>query len=130
MDANIPREEKLKHTEAWWLGDMQAFSSAGYSRRDFAKMTKESKLLFRRGTQDLLRLCKKLDIPLVIVSGGIHELIEESLRLLEEQPLRRSHGNKLDLRSITILSNQFEYDESVDRVVKGYKLPFITSANK
>ena len=93
-------------------------------------MTKESKLLFRRGTQDLLRLCKKLDIPLVIVSGGIHELIEESLRLLEEQPLRRSHGNKLDLHSITILSNQFEYDESVDRVVKGYKLPLIHSSNK
>jgi phosphoserine phosphatase len=84
MDASIPREEKLKHTEAWWSGDMKAFSSAGYSRRDFEKMTKESKLLFRRGTQDLLRLCKKLDIPLVIVSGGIHELIEESLRLLEE----------------------------------------------
>lgn len=93
-------------------------------------MTKQSKLLFRRGTQNLLRLCNKLEIPLVIVSGGVHEIVEESLRLLEEQPLRGQDAKKDDFRSITILSNQFEYDESADRLVKGYKLPLITSANK
>ena len=83
-DGSLAREEKLKHIEAWWLQDMNAFSTAGYSRKDFAKMTMESKLLFRRGTQDLMRLCQSLDVPMVIVSGGIYELIEASLRLLEE----------------------------------------------
>jgi len=87
-DSSLSSEERLKHLEDWWRSAMISFCSAGYSRRDFKKMTKQSKLLFRRGTQNLLRLCNKLEIPLVIVSGGVHEIVEESLRLLEEQPLR------------------------------------------
>jgi len=44
--------------------------------------------------------------------------------------LRHTQREKNDFRSISILSNQFEYDESADRVVNGYKLPLIHSANK
>lgn len=91
-------------------------------------MTVESKLLFRRGTKDLFRLCQSLDIKAMIVSGGIYELIEESLRLLERQP---SSGDAMqeqhDFSWVNILSNQFEYE---DQVVKGYKTPLIHSANK
>eukprot|EP00353_Schmidingerella_taraikaensis_P012570 CAMPEP_0185579648 /NCGR_PEP_ID=MMETSP0434-20130131/15330_1 /TAXON_ID=626734 ORGANISM="Favella taraikaensis, Strain Fe Narragansett Bay" /NCGR_SAMPLE_ID=MMETSP0434 /ASSEMBLY_ACC=CAM_ASM_000379 /LENGTH=86 /DNA_ID=CAMNT_0028197713 /DNA_START=492 /DNA_END=752 /DNA_ORIENTATION=- len=86
-------------------------------------MTEESKLLFRKGAQHLIKLCQGSGIQMVIVSGGIYELIEHSLRMLE------THDDQThDFGSIKILSNQFEY--ALDDSVSGYRTPLIHSANK
>ena len=43
-DQSLCRAEKLHQLEDWWRRDMQAFVSAGYTKDDFAEMTKNSKL--------------------------------------------------------------------------------------
>ena len=101
---------------------MTEFSSARFTVDDFATMTRESKLVFRRGAQDVFRICLQHDIEMLIVSGGIYELIEQSLLLLEEE-----NGKPGEYSSISILSNQFEYEN--DTAV-GYKTPLIHSGNK
>ena len=58
-DPTIPKHEKHAHLDSWWSQDMRAFCSARFSKRDFAEMTRESKLLFRRGTLELLQLCQQ-----------------------------------------------------------------------
>ena len=70
--------------DEWWHKDMQCFQTANYYKQDFATMTEKSSILFRKGAEDLLNLCKSSKIAVVIVSGGLSELIEHSLRLLEK----------------------------------------------
>ena len=60
---------------------------------------------------------------MLIVSAGIYELIDKSLRLFE----RDVEGD--DFSSIRILSNEFKYDEGTGRV-NGYLTPLIHSGNK
>ena len=62
---------------------MQEFSGAGFTRADFATMTENSKLLFRKGAQNLIKMCQGKGIELIVVSGGIYELIDHSFRMLE-----------------------------------------------
>ena len=90
-------------------------------------MTAESRLLFRKGTPELLQLCQNLDIEMLIVSGGISELIHESLRILEEEETNDEFS--ADFSSIPILSNKFKFDRDLG-VVNGYRKPLIHSGNK
>ena len=116
----------MAHLNKWWTKDMEAFVMAGYNRADFERMTAESRLLFRKGTPELLQICQNLDIEMLIVSGGISELIHESLRILEEE---ESNDDVIsDFSSIPILSNSFLFDGK-DQVT-GYRKPLITSGNK
>ena len=131
-DTSISKADKMAHLKKWWTKDMEAFVMAGYSRADFEKMTAESRLLFRKGTPELLQLCQNLDIEMLIVSGGISELIHESLRILEDEETK--DDVIVDFSSIPILSNRFKFDDEGDRdgmgVVTGYRKPLITSGNK
>lgn len=124
QDVSIPREEKLVHLDNWWRSDMTAFTKAGFTRRDFAKMTEESELLMRHGTKQLFRTCIGASVPVLIVSGGIHEIVEHSLRLLEAQDAAACD----DFSRVRILSNQFKYDAAGR--VDGYQTPLIHSGNK
>ena len=60
---------------------------------------------------------------MLIVSAGIYELIDQSLRLFE------SNVEGDDFSSIKILSNEFSFDEQTGRV-NGYLSPLIHSGNK
>ena len=81
-DPSLTTKDKLASLNIWWNEDLAAFSKAGYSSADFARMALESKLLFRMGTADLFRICQNKDIDVLVASGGIHELIEISFQIL------------------------------------------------
>ena len=85
---------------------MSAFVTAGFNKTDFAHMTLTSKLLFRKGVLRLINLCKEIDLPIVVLSGGIHELIEASFKILKYKELDS------DTSHIKIISNQFTYEKS------------------
>ena len=53
-DTSMHVREKMKHLEDWWHSDLTAFVSSGYTSADFALMTMQSKLLFRKGVSDLI----------------------------------------------------------------------------
>lgn len=78
QDPSIPHEEKKQHLDEWWQRDMTAFVQAGFNKTDFAHMTLTSKLIFRKSARALVDLCKQLNLPITVLSGGIHELIEAS----------------------------------------------------
>ena len=54
---------------------MESFVQSRMRRADYGKVVMSSKLLFRHGIADLLKLSAQLSIPLTIVSGGIKEII-------------------------------------------------------
>lgn len=104
QDTSISLEEKLKHLDEWWTRDMSAFVSAGFNKTDFAHMTLTSKLLFRRSSLSLINLCREFKLPIVVLSGGIHELIEASFKILDQSQMDH----------VTIISNRFTYHDTPD----------------
>lgn len=44
-------------------------------RADYGRVVMSSKLIFRYGIADLLKLVAQMNIPITIVSGGITEII-------------------------------------------------------
>lgn len=68
-------------------------------------MTLTSKLIFRKGTGALINVCKEIGLPIVVVSGGIHELIDAALKILKAE-----HSN-LEVDHLKIISNRFTYKD-------------------
>ena len=95
--------EKMEHLNDWWTADMEAFVSSGYTSADFALMTMQSKLLFRRGVHELFNECSTLGVDMIVVSGGIHELIDISLKILRDYHHQKAEGDFLE--PVKIISN-------------------------
>jgi 2-hydroxy-3-keto-5-methylthiopentenyl-1-phosphate phosphatase len=68
--------------KAWFEQDLQWFSKSGLKQHNFADMFVSSKLMCRNGTSQMMKLMGKNDIPFLVVSGGISELIEAHLEAI------------------------------------------------
>jgi len=82
---------------------MTAFVTAGFNRTDFAHMTITSKLIFRRSTLSFVNECRKAGLPIVVLSGGIHELIEAAFKILQTDDITANFDH------VKIISNRFTY---------------------
>jgi len=134
-DATLSNEVKLEHLEQWWTQDLDAFTSVGFTRANFSHMVLKSKLLFRKGLIDLMHLSGKHEMPFLIVSGGIAEVIEASLCTMQEtnEVERGSYAEKCMNNYMRIISNEFlfkEDDSATSAPTIGYKIPMIHSGNK
>jgi len=106
---------------------MSAFVGAGYNKTDFAHMTLTSRIIFRRNTNNLIDLCKRVDLPIVILSGGITELIEASLKILKVDEADKT------LDHVKIISNEFFFPSPLlDEVtpVIGFRKPPVHPSSK
>jgi hypothetical protein len=83
-DRKISREEKLKNMTAWWHSNFSTIASAGFHERDFAQMAMDSKLLFRKGMFDMLKVSEQAEVPMLVISGAIQPIIEAHFSLLLE----------------------------------------------
>jgi hypothetical protein len=61
--------------QTWWEQNMDSFVKSKMRRADYARVVISSKLMFRHGIADLLKISAQLSLPLTIVSGGIKEII-------------------------------------------------------
>ena len=77
-------------------------------RNDFKDMLKNSEKLYylRHGILELMKLVEKHKIPLYIVSGGVTQLIEESLILSIP-----NYQTLKEMGLIYIISNKFQFDD-------------------
>ena len=118
--------EKLLHLDEWWNKDLAAFVTAKFNKTDFAHMTLTSKLIFRKGTGALIKVCKEIELPIVVLSGGIHELIDAALKILKVE------DTQLDFDHLKIISNRFTYKDSIDDLtsISGFITPVVHPASK
>ena len=117
---------------------MELFSSAGFNRADFAKMAIEGKLLFRKGTRDLMMTCHNNSIDFVVMSAGIYEYVESSMQILTHSVEPGFSEVLANDYNQTVISNRFNYELTDDETqplferakVVGYKLPLVTPMTK
>lgn len=110
----------------WYKDNLDLIVQENLTKSHFEDMIDHSheKFYFRQGILELFEIVFEYKIPFYIISGGLHDIIEHSLKavipfynLLEE--------NKL----INIIANKFNYDENSQKMI-GYQEPIVYTFNK
>jgi HAD superfamily hydrolase (TIGR01544 family) len=123
LDHTMDFKERDRIVRQWYKENFDLIVAEKITKSDFQKMIIQAEGMFcyRYGIMEFFDLIRRDRINIYIISGGLYEIIEESLKLLLPY-----YGEVEEL--IHIVSNKFVYDEN-DKLV-GYKDPFVYTFNK
>lgn len=84
INPNIPLEEKKKKMYEWWKKHFDLLIECGLDKTTISdavkNMVAENTLVFREGVEDFLIFLKENNVPLVIMSSSIGDLIIEFMK--------------------------------------------------
>ncbi len=117
INYNIDQETKEKYMIEWYEKCMNLYYEYGLTKEKLEKSIKESKLIFREGAKEFIEKTKENNIPLIILSAGIGNVIEEFFKI-----------NNCYFNNIYIISNFIKFDENGN--MKKFEDNMIHSLNK
>ena len=99
IDPTIPPEIKQRYMNEWWEKANTAILEEGFKKNYLEAFINDSSLYFRYNVDKVLEKCAEMNIPIIIVSGGIGNLIETSLTKISK------------VENLKIVSNFIGFDE-------------------
>lgn len=117
IDYNMDNLEKQKYMLEWYYKSINLYYEYKLTQDKLKSSIKQSKIDFRQGAKEFLEEANKSNIPLVILSAGIGNIIEEFLKI---------NGCYFD--NMYIISNFIEFDENGN--MKQFEDEMIHSLNK
>ncbi|VDO33786.1 unnamed protein product [Brugia timori] len=102
FDPHITVAEKIPHMEDWWRTSHEHIIKTGFTKKMIQKFVAEAKLELKEGAEELMLMLRDHNVPLIIFSAGIGNVIDFFLR----KELGRFPNN------IHIVSNMMKYDEN------------------
>ncbi|RDX95972.1 Cytosolic 5'-nucleotidase 3, partial [Mucuna pruriens] len=114
----IGLEEKTMLMEEWWGKTHALLVEGGLTYESIKQSVANANIAFREGVSELFEFLEERDIPVLIFSAGLADIIEEVLR----QKLHRSFKN------VRIVSNRMVFDD--DGRLVSFKGKLIHSLNK
>lgn len=81
LDYSLDFKTKEKYIEKWYYQNMNLFYKYGLTHEILLNCLKQSKLEFRDGGKEFLEFLNKNKIPVIILSAGIGNIIEEFLKM-------------------------------------------------
>ncbi|XP_020222999.1 7-methylguanosine phosphate-specific 5'-nucleotidase A isoform X2 [Cajanus cajan] len=118
FSPTIGLEEKTKLMEEWWGKTHGLLVEGGLTYESIRQSVANANIAFREGVSELFEFLEERDIPVLIFSAGLADIIEEVLR----QKLHRSFKN------VRIVSNRMVFDDGGHLV--SFKGKVIHSLNK
>ena len=103
LDYTISIEEKNEAMKKWYEECMDNYYKYNLTEEKLNKSIENSKLKFRRGAKQFLEQANKNNIPVIILSAGIGNVIEKFLK-----------DNKCYYENMYIISNFIEFDSNGD----------------
>ena len=100
LDYKMPVETKKRKMKKWYSECMSLYYKYGLTKEKLEQSIKESNLIFRKGAKDFLQRCIQNEIPTIILSAGIGNVIEQFLK-----------QNNCYSDNMYIISNFIEFDE-------------------
>ena len=82
-------------------------SSTNLHSHHFHDIVRCSDLFFRNGMDVLMKACTTLNVPIVIVSAALTDIVERSIDLLIEEI--GSEGDKIDRNLVHIIANNSDF---------------------
>ncbi len=119
MDYTITKQEKLKQMEIWYSECMDLYYKYNLTKEQIKNSIQASDIKFRKGAKDLLIFAHKSKIPVIILSAGIGNSIEQFLE----------DNNCLFKDTMYIISNFIEFDDN-GKVTKFDDSKMIHTLNK
>ncbi|CAN6291865.1 unnamed protein product [Urochloa humidicola] len=98
---DIPLPEKAKLMEEWWEKTHGLLIEGGLTCEAIKKSVSDAVIAFRDGVVELFEYLEERDIPVLVFSAGLADIIEEVFR----QKLHRSFKN------IKVVSNRMVFNE-------------------
>jgi HAD superfamily hydrolase (TIGR01544 family) len=120
FDPQITYEEKYRLMDEWWTASNGALLDEKAKLETLFEAVSYAKMSLRPGFCTVAQLAYQYDIPIVVFSAGITQIIEEILRKLEKTDLL--------LPNVHVIANDLIMDEN--NVVVAFKDPLIQSLNK
>lgn len=117
FSPTIGLEEKRKLMEEWWGKTHGLLIEGGLTYESIKQSVANANIAFREGVSELFEFLEERDIPVLIFSAGLADIIEEVLR----QKLRRSFKN------VKIVSNRMVFNNGQ---LVSFKGKLIHSLNK
>ena len=117
LDYNISFEEKERLIEKWYQDVMDLYYQYNLTKEKLEKSVAKSNLIFRNGMKEFLDKLQRQNIPVIILSAGIGNVIEQFLR-----------ANNCYFTNMHVISNFIEFDEKGN--MKKYNKKMIHSLNK
>jgi len=100
LDLTISKEEKVPLMIEWYREANKCLAESGVKKSWLSKMVSESNCELRDDTDKLLGMMQKADIPVLVMSAGVGDLIQEILK----------HFN-LVFSNLSVVSNFLLFDE-------------------
>ncbi|KAM7463771.1 hypothetical protein LguiA_031892 [Lonicera macranthoides] len=101
FNPTIPRNEKTKLMEEWWEKTHGLLIEGGLTYDAIKNSVASAMIAFREGVVELFEFLEERDVPILIFSAGLADIIEEVLR----QKLHRSFKN------VRIVSNRMVFNQ-------------------
>lgn len=117
ISSTASQEEKIKAMEEWWRKAHEIILESKMKKTDIVDMVERNPVVFRGGVDKLMERVEDLDIPVLVFSAGLANVIAEILR---QHDLLPPH--------LHIVSNQMLFDES--GTVDSFAEPLIHVFNK
>jgi len=115
INPNISKEEKSKKMYEWWRAHKELLIQSGFDKKliqqSVKDMIKEDSLMFRDNSNEFFKLLKSNNIPLIIMSSSLEDLIKEFIQ-----------QKNIYSENIHVIANKFEFNEkgkaiSIKRII-------------
>eukprot|EP00124_Ichthyophonus_hoferi_P005287 Ihof_evm2s729 gene=Ihof_evmTU2s729 len=118
IDPTIDYHKKYQLMEEWWGKTHALFASEPVNKNMFPFMVEKANVSFRDGTHDLFKTLNHWNIPLLVFSAGLGDIIEE---IFKQKGL-------LDYENVHVVSNFMTFNEA--GFVSGFRTKNIHTLNK
>ena len=108
IDQTISDEEKSMAMTEWWQAHINLFYEYGLKEQAIKDAIADGNLKYREGAKDFMRKMYELNVPVIIISAGIGNVIEEFLNSENDY-----------YSNIKIVSNFIEFENGTIKSIKG-----------
>lgn len=121
VDLTLSETQRTAYMVEWWESAHKALTNAGLTRGNLTATVAEARIALRSGYAELIEYVSAMQLPLLIFSAGISNVLEEVLQ---------QHAKDVILPvTAHIVSNQMEFDSNTG-AFKGFTGELIHVFNK
>ena len=125
VDANRTKEEKIPYMNDWYRNVNELIVESNIYKSDLITAVSTANVGLRKGIPEIFHFAKQYNIPLLIFSAGIGDVIQEVL----EQKYCQYYNTTLPLYT-QIVSNWMIWDKNNNNKLIGWTEPVIHMFNK